>query len=297
MLVLISFVFLAARLVSAGWTNTDFATTLHCTTQYASQGNASNVYTHWLTTETETTTEMLWFTKTEIYTPKASITTLPAIATSYDRSLIDEWTSVITTATITSSITLKSITTVTVAATTTTIIVAEYPDSNKTHDSLPPPVETQVKNKNDWELADVYWTADSETTSSRSRNGSSPTISSGVPVGVDCTLTTRSNDFWSTVTIKQSGPTPTYTRTTLVATETSTLIARTSRKKYDPPPNSTEIWKWSDVIWVTAYQTSTTTTTATVRILSAGKCSRNSHRAGNRDSLHRNSPIRTMRLR
>jgi hypothetical protein len=147
MLVLISFVFLAARLVSAGWTNTDFATTLHCTTQYASQGNASNVYTHWLTTETETTTEMLWFTKTEIYTPKASITTLPAIATSYDRSLIDEWTSVITTATITSSITLKSITTVTVAATTTTIIVAEYPDSNKTHDSLPPPVETQVKNK------------------------------------------------------------------------------------------------------------------------------------------------------
>ncbi|KAF3035377.1 hypothetical protein E8E11_001547 [Didymella keratinophila] len=264
MLELISLTFVTAGLVSAGWTNTDFETTLHCTTQYAPQNNASSIDTNWLTTETQTTTESLWFAKTEIYTPKASTTTLPAIATSYDQSLIDEWTSIITTATVTSSVTLKTITAAIVAATTTTILAAEYPNSNKPKDCSPPAVSTHVKNKNNWEVADVYWTADAGAESPEAHNRTSPTKSGDIPVKVDCTLSTLSNNFWTTVTIKQSRLTPTYTHTTLIATETSTLIARTSRDKYESAPASIETWEWNYVTWVTVHQTSTTAATVTV---------------------------------
>ena len=266
---LISLTLVAGRLVSAGWTNTDFATTLHCTTPHAFPNNISSIDTNWLTTETQTTTESLWFAKTEIYTPKASTTLLPAIATSYDQSLIDDWTSIITTATVISSVTLKTITTATVTATTTTIFAAEFLDSNKTEVCSPPAVSTHVKNKNDWEVADVYWTADAGADSSESHNGTSPTKSGDIPAKVDCTLTTLSNNFWTTVTIKQSRLTPTYTHTTLIAIETSTLIARTSRDRYESRPVSIETWEWNYVTWVTVHRTSTTTTTVTVRILSA----------------------------
>lgn len=281
MLGLISLTFVTARLVSAGWTNTDFTTTLHCTTRYVSQGNASEIDTDWLTTETQTATESFWFAKTELYTPKASTTTQPAIATSYDSSLIDEWTSIITTATVTSSITLTAVVTATVTANTTAFVAAQFSDSNKTDDCFPSAISTHVKDKNDWEVADVYWTADSESKSSGARNRTSPTKPGDIPVKVDCTLTTLSNNFWTTVTIKQSGPTPTYTHTTLVVTETSTLIARTSRDKYESTPASTEIWEWNDVTWFTAYQTSTTTTTVTVRTPSTQKSSRSSPHTGN----------------
>lgn len=266
LLVSIYLALLTVQLVSAGWTNTDFETTLQCTTQYTSQANASSVDTFWLTTETQTTTESFWVTKTEVYTPKASITTLSAVATSYDQSLIDEWTSVTTTATITSTVTLVTVTTATIAITTTTTVAAEYLDSNRTKYCSPSATSTHVKDKNDWEVADVYWTTASETEDSVTHNVSSPTQSGLVPMKVACTLTTHSNNFWTTVTVKQPGPTPTYTRTTLVTTQTSTLISRTERLKYDTPPSSTETWQWNAVTWATIYQTSTTTTTSTITV-------------------------------
>jgi hypothetical protein len=265
-LMLVSFLIITVRVVSAGWTNTDFQTILHCTTQYASEGNASSVDTDWLTTDTQTTTEWLYFTKTELYTPRASTTTLSEIATSYERLTIDEWTSIITTATKTSSLTVEIVATVTDAATTTTALKTEYSNATKSDSCSPSALGTHFKDKDDWEVADVYWTTESE--SSETQNQTSPTKPAGAPVKLDCTLTTQSNNFWATTSIKQSGPTPTYTRTAFVGTETSTLIARTRRNKYDTPPTSTETWKWSDVTWITVYQTSTIVATVTVRISS-----------------------------
>ena len=185
--------------------------------------------------------------------------------------MIDEWTSIVTTAIVTSSLTLTTVETASVTVTTTAIVAAEYSDSNNTGHCSTPAISTRAKDKNDWEVADAYWTTDTGLESSEAHNGTLPTKSGEIPVDIDCILTILSNNFGTTVTIKQSGPTPTYTHTTFVATETSTLTARTSRDKYENTTASAEIWEWNDVTWFTVYQTSITTTTVTVRTLSANR--------------------------
>lgn len=254
---LISFAFIVARSVSAIWTETDFQTVLHCTTRYVPISNSSNVNTDWLSTDTYTTTEWPYFTKTELYTPRASTTTVSATSTVLEYLTRDNWTTIITTATSTTSTTLTTIEIVN-ATTTKTVLETAYVTIFPA-DYVPPSPSVRVKNKNDWDVADIYWTAEPSGTEGRDV----PVEPAGAPVKVDCTLITQSNNFWTTVTIKQPGPTLTYTRTTVLATETSTSTVRTRHSGRRPA--SVETWEWSYCKWITTYETFTTTSTATVR--------------------------------
>jgi hypothetical protein len=128
-----------------------------------------------------------------------------------------------------------------------------------------------------WDVEDVYWTSEPPYDS---RGGLSSTgliidrlmplhdaaLATDIlyrrngqpsqPSRVACTLTIQSNYFMSTVSIKQTIPTSTYTRTTYVATETSTSTVRT--KPTGPVASTVETVQYD------YYSTSTTYTTQTI---------------------------------
>lgn len=275
-------------LTSASWPNTDVETHTACTTQYGPAKNNSEPWLDYVSTNTYTTSAWSYFGKTELLTLKPSTTTLSATSTSTSYFYpADNWTTTVYTSTyydtyqstqtetvsFTTTSTISQVETLTVPALNGfTALASASPSAAKKTNSW------EISIPDGWEVHDVYWTTESSsglpviTASAFEYYGPLPQdypgyISrrdepSGQPAKIDCTETVQSNNFYTTSYITLSGPRATFTRSEVVATQTSTFTVHT--KPTAPPPTS--VYTIEDTLYTgnTTYVTETVTTTQTV---------------------------------
>ncbi|KAJ4313831.1 hypothetical protein N0V94_006746 [Neodidymelliopsis sp. IMI 364377] len=276
--------------IVASWRTTDVETITQCTTQYGPAGNVSESSSTWISTDTYTTTTYANFYKTEVLTPKPLTTTLSVTSTftTYETQGGNLTTTIFTstyfdTTTVVQFETVPTTTTITVSEAETltvptltgfTPVASVFPGAAlKTSD---------WQASDQWDVEDVYWTSEP---SYDNRGGLystglifdrlMPLYAAPLPTDilhrrdeqpsqpsrVACTLTIQSNYFMSTVSIKQTIPTSTYTRTTYVATETSTSTVQT--KPTGPVASTVETVQYDYYSTSTSYTTQTTTTIET----------------------------------
>lgn len=272
---------------TATWSNTDVETHTACTTQYGPVKNTTELWLDYWSTDSYTTSAWSYFSKTELLTLKPSTTTLSATSTSTSYLYpADNWTTTVYTSTYydtyqstqtktvssTTTITVSQVETLTVPALDGFVAVASaYPSAAKKTNSW------EYSVPDGWEVHDVFWTTEIQGLPTITASTIEPIVdyfgysgyisrrsepSAGQPLRVDCTETVQSNNFYTTSYITLSGPRATFTRTEVVATETSTFTVHT--KPTAPPPTS--VYTIEDTLWATntSYVTETVTTTQTV---------------------------------
>jgi hypothetical protein len=300
----------------AGWTTTDIESITRCTTEYGPASNDTPSST-WLSTDTYTTTTYGNFYKTAVLTPRPSTTTVSATSTTttYETRGNNETTTIYTstysgsttvtrfeTVPTTTTVTVSEVETLTVPTLTGFVPVASaFPGAS---------LKTFGNTESDeWDIEDVYWTTEKPYGSSETirpldrlvslyQSSPIPTQSlhpraeqSRQPQKVVCTLTIQSNYFMSTVSIKQSAPTATFTRTTYVSTVTTTSTVQT--KPTSIPASTVSTVQWDYYTTSTFYTTQTTTTVETVSTTPSRPDKLTNTHPGHRNSL----PINNLRLR
>lgn len=262
-------------LTSASWSNTEVETITACTTQYGPAKNTTQPWLDYVSTDTYTTSTWAYFSKTEALTLKPLTTTLLATSTSTSYFYPpDNRTTTVYTSTYynayqtTQTETVPSTTTITVSQVET--LTVPTLDGFVPVGSASPGAAKKTNSweiSDDWDVQDVYWTTEPSTSVAPTRYMYTGLIwrrdqQSGQPTKVDCTQTIQSNGFYTTSYIRLSGPRATFTRTEIVATETSTFTVHT--KPTAPPPAS--VYTFEDTLWTTntSYATETVTTVQTV---------------------------------
>lgn len=259
----------------ASWSNTEVETITACTTLYGSAKNTTEPWLDFVSTNTYTTSAQAYFSKTEVLTLRPSTTTLSVTSTSTSYLYpSDSWTSTVYTSTYIDTYVATQTDTVLFTTTITqsqveTLTVPTIDDFVPVGSASPSASKkiTSGDIPDGWDIQDVYWTTESSTTDVATRVSVYSDLlwrrqQSSQPSAVDCTETVQSNSFYTTSYIRVSGPRVTFTRTEIVATETSTFTVHT--KPTAPPLSS--VYTIEDIYWTTntSYATETVTASKTV---------------------------------
>lgn len=252
----------------ASWSNTETQTITACATQYGPTRNATESWLDYVSTNTYTTSAWAYFSKTEVLTLRPSTTTISATSTSTSYLYApNSWTTTVYTETsyttfeatqtetvpITTTLTVSQVETLTVSAFEGFIPVGSAsPDAAKKTNTWELP--------DDWDVQDVYWTTEPSGTGIYTGYLSRRDQQTGQPSEIDCTETIQSNGFYSTSYITIAGPRATFTRTQVVATETTTFTVHLK------PTATVSVSTVEDLYWVTntSYTTETVTRVQTV---------------------------------
>lgn len=210
-----------------------------CSTKYGASARPWGPSTDYFTS-----TSYAYRTKTELLTPKPSITSLSATSTytefetapnNLTKTVYTDtytWTNYLTT-----TETVSSIVTVTTSVLQNftiptpagfTAVGAAYPEATQHVDDW--------VDQDDWSVEDAYWQDQNDYQYGPPPEPELPETSrAGEPTKVDCLVTLVSIYDAGTTTSRSYVPPPTYTRTTYVATETITTTVRTKISPTETP--------------------------------------------------------------